>query len=95
MIRLSPREQQILGLIAKGYQDPDIAAELFIGHGTVKHHKASLYQKLGAHNGAQAVHLAYQAGLLMVCDPDDLAVVRQAREMGCRIALAPLAGGAR
>lgn len=93
MIHLSPRERGILDLIAEGYQDPATAAALFISHSTVKTWKTSLYQKLGAHNGAQAVHLAHQAGLFSACDPDDLAVVRQAREMGYRIALAPLAGG--
>jgi DNA-binding CsgD family transcriptional regulator len=95
VIHLSPREQDVLDLMAEGYQDPAIAAALFIAHGTVKTRKAAIYQKLGAHNGAQAVHLAYQAGLLSACDPGDLVVVRQAREMGYRIALAPLAGGAR
>jgi DNA-binding CsgD family transcriptional regulator len=95
VIEISPREQEVLVLMAHGYQDPAIAAELFISLGTVKGHKNALYQKLGAHNGAQAVHLAYQAGLLSACDPGDLVVVRQAREMGYRIALAPLAGGAR
>jgi hypothetical protein len=78
----------------RGLPGPAIAAALFISLGTVKGHKNALYQKLGAHNGAQAVHLAYQAGLLSACDPGDLVVVRQAREMGYRIALAPLAGGA-
>jgi DNA-binding CsgD family transcriptional regulator len=63
VIQISPREQEVLDLMAEGYQDPAIAAALFISLGTVKGHKNALYQKLGAHNGAQAVHLAYQAGL--------------------------------
>jgi DNA-binding CsgD family transcriptional regulator len=95
VIHLSPREREVLDLMAAGYKDPDIAAALFISHSTVKTRKMDLYRKLGAHTGAQAVHLAYQAGLLSAGDPEALAVIRQAREMGYQIALVPLAGGAR
>lgn len=99
-IHLGPRERQILNLIAEGRQDHEIAAELFISHSTVKTWKATLYQKLGAHNGARAVHNAYQAGLLVAFGDDyevvaeQLAIVRQALEMGYQLALVPIGGEA-
>lgn len=57
MIQLSPRERGILDLIAEGYQDPAIAAALFISHSTVKTWKTSLYQKLsGPHDEHKDAH---------------------------------------
>lgn len=94
MIHLSPRERQILDLIADGLEGSEIAAALFISPHTVKYHRSQLFKKLGARTGGQAVHLGYQAGLLTAVDPGDLAVVRQAREMDCWLALVPM-GGAR
>lgn len=95
MIAISEREQQILALVAEGLSDSEIATRLFVSRGTVKFWKARLYENLGgARNAAHAVHLGYQAGLLGVDRPEDLAVVEQAREMGYRIALVPI-GGAR
>jgi DNA-binding CsgD family transcriptional regulator len=91
---LSPREARILALICDGLETPQIAAALFLSQHTVKTYKLKLYGKLGAHTAAQAVHLAYQHGHIGAI-ADDLAVLQQARELGCRLALAPLAGGAR
>lgn len=95
---LTRREAEILRMLADGYKQPDIAEQLGTGRGTslatVKADVASLYAKLGARTAAQAVHNGHLAGLLGA-PADDLVVVLAARELGCRIALAPLAGGAR
>ena len=61
---LSPREREILRLIAKGRSAPRIAAELHIGIGTVKTHLVHLYEKLGVGERAAAVAEAMRQGLL-------------------------------
>jgi two-component system nitrate/nitrite response regulator NarL len=61
---LSPRERQILQLIAKGLSAPQIGRELQIGTGTVKTHILHLYEKLGVSERAAAVMEAMRQGLL-------------------------------
>jgi LuxR family maltose regulon positive regulatory protein len=61
---LSPREQEILGLICQGYSNQDIAEKLVISMNTVKRHNNSLFGKLGVTNRAQAIVLAHQLGLV-------------------------------
>jgi two-component system, NarL family, nitrate/nitrite response regulator NarL len=61
---LSPREQQILELIATGLSSPAIARELQLGNGTVKTHILHLYEKLGVGERAAAVAEAMRQGLL-------------------------------
>ncbi|HET7037492.1 MAG TPA: response regulator transcription factor [Thermomicrobiaceae bacterium] len=61
---LTPRERQVLALIARGLASKEIARELAIKEPTVKFHTAALLRKLGADNRAQAVALAAQRGLL-------------------------------
>jgi two-component system nitrate/nitrite response regulator NarL len=61
---LSPRERQILQLIAKGLSAPQIGRELRIGTGTVKTHILHLYDKLGVSERAAAVMEAMRQGLL-------------------------------
>jgi DNA-binding CsgD family transcriptional regulator len=51
---LTPREQEILALVAAGNSTPDIAARLGITSGTVKAHLTSVYRKIGAKNRVQA-----------------------------------------
>jgi DNA-binding NarL/FixJ family response regulator len=63
-VRLSPREQDVLRLVATGLTTAGIGAKLGISAETVKHHSARLRQKLGARNRASAVALADAAGLL-------------------------------
>jgi len=62
--RLSPREREVLGLLAQGLPTKQIARSLGISERTVKFHVASLFAKLGASNRAQAVALAAQRKLL-------------------------------
>ncbi|CAL9569240.1 Transcriptional regulatory protein LiaR [Streptomyces sp. enrichment culture] len=61
---LSARERQVLGLVAKGGSNREIAAELFISEATVKTHLAHLYTKLGVKDRAAAVATAYERGIL-------------------------------
>ncbi len=61
---LSPREREVLELIAAGSTNPEIAGRLYLSPHTVKEHTSSLYRKLGARNRAEAVQLAQRIGLL-------------------------------
>jgi DNA-binding NarL/FixJ family response regulator len=62
--QLSPRESEILALLAEGFGVSPIARKLFISESTAKTHIAKIYEKLGAANRAQAIMRAIQAGLL-------------------------------
>jgi DNA-binding NarL/FixJ family response regulator len=61
---LTPREQQVLELLAEGLPNKSIAARLGISDQTVKFHVASIAAKLGATNRTDAVRLALRRGLL-------------------------------
>lgn len=61
---LSPREMEILRLIAAGNTNREIARKLFISEATVKTHLLHIYEKLGVPDRAAAVSAAYQRGLL-------------------------------
>lgn len=61
---LTPRELEVLQLLAQGLQNKEIAAELVISERTVKFHVSSIFGKLGAGNRTEAVALAAQQGLV-------------------------------
>lgn len=61
---LSPREQEILGLIAAGELAPDIARRLGLSPATVRTHLQHLYEKLGVSDRAAAVAAAMRRGML-------------------------------
>lgn len=61
---ITPRELEVLGLIASGMTNKEIAAKLFVSENTVKTHAASVFDKLQAKRRTQAVQLAKQAGLI-------------------------------
>lgn len=61
---LSPREDEILAMLAEGMGVGPIARQLFISESTAKTHISRIYEKLGATNRAQAIMLAVGAGLL-------------------------------
>ncbi len=61
---LTPREREVLTLIAAGMTNQEIAAELFLGIQTIKTHVTSILTKLGARDRTQAVITAYESGFL-------------------------------
>jgi len=61
---LSPRERQVLDLLADGLGVSAISSTLFISESTTKTHISRLYDKLGAANRAQALMAALRAGLI-------------------------------
>jgi DNA-binding NarL/FixJ family response regulator len=61
---LSPREREVLRLLAMAKSNAQIAAELFIAEGTVKRHLTNVYAKLGAVSRMDALHKASAAGLV-------------------------------
>jgi len=61
---LSDRERAVLGLIAVGATNREIADELYLSPHTVKEHTSALYRKLQARNRAEAVQRAQRIGLI-------------------------------
>jgi DNA-binding NarL/FixJ family response regulator len=61
---LTPREREILQLIAEGLSNQDIASRLVISTKTVDRHRANLMEKLDIHNTAGLVRFAIQSGLI-------------------------------
>ena len=61
--QLSKREQEILGRIAQGLNNNEIAASLFISEKTVRNHITSIFDKLEVSSRAQVIVLAKEAGL--------------------------------
>jgi DNA-binding NarL/FixJ family response regulator len=62
--RLTPREREVLALVADGLSNGEIASELVLTGATVKTHVGRLLTKLGARDRAQLVVVAYQSGFL-------------------------------
>ncbi len=60
---LTPREVEVLTLIAEGLTNREIARRLFLSEATVKTHINNLFAKTGVRDRAQAMRLAYQEGL--------------------------------
>ncbi len=61
---ITPREHEILTLIAEGLSNREIAERLFVSENTVKTHSSRLFDKLQAKRRTQAVQLAKDAGLI-------------------------------
>ena len=61
---LSPREVEVLRLVAAGRSNPEIGRDLFIGEATVKTHLLHVFEKLGVSDRTRAVTLALELGIL-------------------------------
>lgn len=62
--QLSPREREVLDLLAEGLGVAAIARKLYVSESTAKTHISKIYEKLGAANRAQAIMAAVRAGLI-------------------------------
>lgn len=61
---VTPREREVLTLVARGMSNSEIAAHLHLSGATVKTHIGRLLAKLGARDRAQLVIVAYETGLV-------------------------------
>lgn len=68
--KLSPRENDVLQLVAQGLAVSAISKKLFISQSTTKTHLSKVYEKLGAANRAQALMAALRAGLIATPEQD-------------------------
>lgn len=66
---LTPREKDVLALVGSGLSNSEIAADLFLGEGTVKTHISHIFTKLDLRDRAAAVVFAFDHGLVHPGDP--------------------------
>ena len=60
---LSPRERDVLRLLARGMSNVDIASHLFLSEGTIKNYVSSIFSKLNVTDRTQAAVIALRHGL--------------------------------
>ena len=64
LLGITPRELEILGLIAEGLSNKQIAARVFVSENTVKTHSSRVFDKLGARRRTQAVQIGKELRLI-------------------------------
>jgi two-component system NarL family response regulator len=63
---LTPRELDVLRLVAKGRTNKELASAMFVSEETVKSHMKALFQKLGVHDRAEAVSVSLKRGIIRI-----------------------------
>jgi DNA-binding CsgD family transcriptional regulator len=63
-VGITPRELEVLGLIAQGMSNREIAGKLYVSENTVKTHSSRIFEKLGAKRRTQAVQLGKELGII-------------------------------
>ena len=61
---ITPRETEVLGMLANGLTNKEIAARMRLSAKTVMHHSVSIYRKLGVRGRSEATAFAFRHGLL-------------------------------
>jgi DNA-binding NarL/FixJ family response regulator len=67
---LTPREHEVLGLVARGMSNAELASALTLSEATVKTHVARILAKLDVRDRVQVVVLAYETGLISAANPE-------------------------
>lgn len=62
--KLTPREREVLQLVAEGKSSAEVAARLHLSHRTVENHRSSLMRKLGLQNHSELIRYAVRRGLI-------------------------------
>jgi DNA-binding NarL/FixJ family response regulator len=71
---LSPREREVLQLVAEGFGNRGIAERLFISIKTVEAHKEHIVQKLGVRGNAELIRYAIRKGLVTIETDADIGI---------------------
>ena len=79
MLHITPRQYEVLVLLARGYPMKTVSRHLNISVATAKAHTETLYQRLGAHNRNQAIYAAISRGATLGWHRLDPCSVDQAR----------------